>query len=36
LKKFNGKALYTARGATMRKVATMVYSELLKELSDKS
>jgi hypothetical protein len=35
LKKFNGKALYTARGATMRKVATMVYSELLKELADK-
>jgi len=34
LQKLNGKALYAARGATMRKVAAMIYSELLKELSD--
>lgn len=34
LQKLQGKPLYAARGATMRKVAAMVYSELLKELSD--
>lgn len=34
LEKHSGKELYAARAATMRRVAGLLYSELLKELSD--